>query len=115
MKSGRVRLPDAGFTSNARLPKTLEPIPTTSPDLAIEVLSDSNTAAEIRQKLIEYFQTGTRLAWIVDPSTRTVAIYHKAGEPTRTVGESDMLDGGEVLLGLSFEVSKIFKRVPRGE
>src|SRR5687768_14709603 len=43
MKSGRVRLPDVGFTAKARLPKTLEPIPTISPDLAVEVLSETNT------------------------------------------------------------------------
>ncbi len=59
MKSGRVRLPDVGFVSKERLPKTLESIPTISPDLAVEVLSDSNTASEMSQKLLEYFQSGT--------------------------------------------------------
>src|SRR2546423_7521926 len=84
--SNRIRLPDVSFISLARLPKTREPIPTLAPDLAVEVLSEGNTAAEMNQKLIEYFQSGTRLAWIIDPIARTAAIYHAAGGPTRGVG-----------------------------
>lgn len=53
--SGRVRLPDVGFTTAARLPKTREAIPSLAPELAVEVLSESNTKAEIDQKLQEYF------------------------------------------------------------
>src|SRR3712207_2857672 len=43
MRSGRVRLPDVAFVSTARLPTTPEPVPTLGPDLAVEVLSESNT------------------------------------------------------------------------
>jgi Uma2 family endonuclease len=113
MKSGRVRLPDIGFTLRDRLPKTLAPIPSLSPDLAIEVLSESNTAREIEQKLKEYFQSGTRLAWIVDPPTRTVTVYHSAGAPARMVSESETLDAEPVLSGFSATVAEFFKDVPR--
>ena len=57
---------------NSRIPLTREAIPTLSPDLAVEVLSESNTTQEIDQKLLEYFQSGTRLVWVIDPETRTV-------------------------------------------
>ncbi len=113
MKSGRVRLPDVGFTSNARLPKTLAPIPSLSPDLAVEVLSDTNTKAEIDQKLREYFQSGTRLAWIIDPPTRTVAVYQAAGLSTGVLGETEVLDGGDVLPGFTVAVADLFRNVPR--
>jgi hypothetical protein len=46
MTSSRVRLPHVVFVSLACLPQTREPIPTLAPDLAVEVLSASNTAAE---------------------------------------------------------------------
>lgn len=113
MKSGRIRLPDVSFVSNARLPQTREPVPTLAPDLAIEVLSESNTAAEMRMKLTEYFQTGTRLAWLVDPHTRSVAVYTSPDEPVSTVPETGNLDGGVVLPGLQIHVADMFLNVPR--
>ena len=112
MTSGRVRLPDVVFVSLARLPRTREPIPTLGPDLAVEVLSESNTAAEIAQKLREYFQSGTRLAWIVDPPTRTVAIYHGPGQPTRVLDSAGQLDGEEVVPGFTLPVADLFRNVP---
>ena len=115
MTSGRVRLPDVVFVSLARLPRTREPIPTLAPDLAVEVLSESNTSAEIAQKLREYFQSGTRLAWIVDPPTRTVAIYHGPGEPTRVLDTAGQLDGEEVVPGFTLPVADLFRNVPPTE
>jgi Uma2 family endonuclease len=101
------------FVSAARLPKTLEPIPNLAPDLAVEVLSESNTPAEIQQKLVEYFQSGTVLAWTVDPSDRTVAVYHAAGKPTAVVAENGALSGETVLPGFTVAVAEFFQSVPR--
>jgi Uma2 family endonuclease len=115
MASGRVRLPDVVFVSLARLPRTREPIPTLAPDLAVEVLSESNTPAEIAQKLREYFQSGTRLAWIVDPPTRTVAIYHSPGAPTRVLDAAGQLDGEQVVPGFTLPVADLFRNVPPTE
>jgi Uma2 family endonuclease len=116
MKSGRVRLPDVAFISESDLPggkAPREPIPQLPPTLAAEVLSESNTAAEIRQKLKEYFQSGTRLAWIVDPATRTVAVYVQASDtPAAILTESDVLDGGTVLPGFTMPVSELFEVLP---
>jgi Uma2 family endonuclease len=112
MKRGRVRLPDVAFTSAARmaaLPKPRPKIPAIAPDLAVEVLSESNTAAEIKQKLVEYFESGTRLAWIIDPATRSVAVYHAASPgPARVLVETDTLEGESVLPGFSVAVSELF-------
>lgn len=113
MKSGRIRLPDVSFVSKARLPQTLAPVPSLGPDLAVEVLSEGNTEAEMRQKLAEYFQSGTRLAWIIDPGPRTVAVYTAADGPPTIVPESGSLDGGAVLPGLSIRVADLFLNVPR--
>jgi Uma2 family endonuclease len=110
--SNRVRLPDVAFVSKERLPKTLAPIPTLAPDLAVEVLSKTNTRAEMAQKLIEYFQSGTRLAWIIDPQTRTVAIYHAPGEPTRVLDITGELDSEQVLPGFKLPVAEAFRGVP---
>ncbi len=75
--SGRVRLPDVSYFSMERFPKSKQPIPTLAPDLAVEVLSESNTKSEIDQKLREFFDSGTRLVWIVDLPSRSVTVYHR--------------------------------------
>lgn len=112
MKGGRVRLPNVAFVSAERLatlPKPHPPIPSIAPDLAVEVLSESNTRVEIRQKLKEYFESGTRLAWIVDPPTKTVAVYEApTEEPARTLREHESLDGGTVLPGFALAIAEIF-------
>jgi Uma2 family endonuclease len=117
LAGGRVRMPDVAFVSFDRLPERrvpAEPIPTLSPDLAVEVLSESNTPAEIDQKLREYFQSGTRLAWVIDPRARTIAVFHAAGQPSRVLHETDHLDGDHVLPGFSMAVDELFRNVPRG-
>jgi Uma2 family endonuclease len=113
MSSGRIRLPDVSFISTGRLPTTPKPVPVVSPDLAVEVLSEDNTTAEMNQKLREYFESGTRLAWIVDPKPRTVAVYHSPGDPTRVLSESDSLDGERVVPGFSMAVADLFRNVPK--
>jgi Uma2 family endonuclease len=114
MSSGnRVRLPDVAFVSKNRLPKKRGRVPTLAPDLAVEVLSATNTEAEMAQKLREYFPSGTRLVWYIDPATRTVAVYHAPGEPTRVLSESDTLDGEQVIPGFTMPVADLFRNVPR--
>ncbi len=112
---GQVRLPDVSFVSIQRLPGgqvPREPIPSIAPDLAVEVLSPSNTRAEMRQKLAEYFESGTRLVWLIDPPSKTVAVYEGAVAPARTLSESDTLDGGTVLPGFTLVIAELFAQLP---
>jgi Uma2 family endonuclease len=119
MVSGRVRLPDVTFVANEDLPGgsiPTEPVPTLRPTITAEVLSETNTEAEIRQKLLEYFESGSRLAWIIDPATRSVAVYTAfTVQPARILMHGDMLDGGDVLPGFSVSVAELFRAVPRKE
>jgi Uma2 family endonuclease len=107
---GLVRVPDVSFTSwdhfkERKVPA--EPIPSLAPVLAIEVLSGSNTPAEMQRKRGEYFASGTRLVWEVDPEERTVCIYSSDGAVTR-LDASQTIDGGEVLPGFSLKLSELF-------
>ncbi len=75
---GLVRMPDVAFASWDRIPGRrvpTEPIAEFAPDLAVEVLSPSNTPAEMARKRREYFQAGVRLVWEVNPKARTVAVF----------------------------------------
>jgi Uma2 family endonuclease len=107
---GSVRIPDVAFVSKERLPGgrvPTEPVPLLSPDLTVEVLSESNTVAEMARKRREYFASGGRLDWEVDPDARTVTVYTS---PTESVvhGEDESLDGGAVLPGFTLSIRSIF-------
>jgi len=75
-------VPDVAFASwdrfpDRKIPKA--PIPSLAPDLVIEVLSESNTKAEMERKRGEYFSSGVRLVWEFDPESRTVTVYTPDG------------------------------------
>ena len=113
--AGRVRIPDVAFTSWDRIPdrrRPVEPIPDLAPDLAVEILSASNTPAEMRQKRADYFTAGVRLVWQVDPAARTISVYTAAEEST-LLTEADTLDGGVVLPGFTLRVAELFAELDR--
>ena len=104
-----VRGPDVSFFSSDRLPidDRAKHFIEGSPDLCVEILSPSNSKREIRTKLQEYFASGTRLAWLVDPQTRTVTVHQNADEGI-VLNASDTLDGGDVLPGFACQVRELF-------
>jgi Uma2 family endonuclease len=109
-----VRLPDVTFVRWERYPnrqRPTQPIPDMVPDLAVEVLSNSNTPAEMERKLKEYFFAGASLVWFVDPDTRTVEVCRSPDERV-TLTEDEALDGGDVLPGLRLPVRSVFSRTP---
>jgi Uma2 family endonuclease len=115
MRNGRIRLPDVAFVSRERFPGNqlpAEAIPSLTPDLAVEVLSESNTVAEMEQKLREYFQSGTRLAWLIDIRERTISVYHEPARPLRVLEAADLLDGEQVAPGFSMPVAELFRNLP---
>jgi Uma2 family endonuclease len=108
---GLVRIPAVAFVSRERLPgghMPAEPIPDLVPDLAVEVLSKSNTTAEMARKRGEYFGAGARLVWLIDPDTRTAAVYDAGDRPPRQLTELDSLDGGGVLPGFALPLKELF-------
>ena len=79
---GLIRAPDVSFMARGRLTRYKrggERYPSMAADLAVEVISKSNTKAEIARKMDEYFAAGTRLAWVVDPKTETVRVHQAPG------------------------------------
>jgi Uma2 family endonuclease len=107
---GLVRIPDVSFLSWDRIPGGKVPseaIPPIGPDLAVEVLSESNTKREMARKRREYFASGTRLVWEVDPESRTVSVYN-APERFQMLSETDTLDGGDLLPGFALRLTDLF-------
>ncbi len=111
---GKIRMPDVAFLSWAHFPDRVlpsEPVPELAPDLAVEVLSKGNTRAEIALKLREYFQSGVRLVWIIDPRKR-IARVHTAPKQWTTITEEEALGGGEILPGFQVTLRELFAELP---
>lgn len=110
MQNGRNRLPDIYFTPWSALPTDhthLQPVAHYPIELAVEILSDGDTPAEMLQKRREYFASGTRLVWIVDPDARTVAVF--TDPDTHTVlSAADTLSGDPVLPGFALPLTDLF-------
>ena len=107
---GLVRIPDASFISWQRLPDRKIPrtaIADLAPDLAVEVISRSNTREEMDRKLADYFSSGARLVWYVYPSERQIKVY-LAPSLSTTLGDQETLDGGEILPGFSLSLAQFF-------
>jgi Uma2 family endonuclease len=109
-----VRVPDASFVRADRLPSegVGRGLLKFAPDIAIEVLSPSETESELQEKLDDYQVSGTSLVWVVNPERRSVTVVAN-NAPLRPLHEGDMLDGGDVLPEFSCAVSDIFEGIAR--
>lgn len=105
------RAGDVMFVSLAKFPNGVLPIhekiPALVPDLDVEVLSESNTKAEMLRKRTEYFRAGVQLVWEIDPETRTANMYTTA-ESFTTIDENGTLDGGTVMTGFHVPLRQLF-------
>ncbi len=100
---------DAAFIGREKLAQISEPdkyLPF-APDIAIEVVSPNDTAREIKQKVSMYLNAGTPLVWIVYPSDQSVVVHYPDGT-SKTIADTQILDGGDILPDFSVQVSAFF-------
>lgn len=106
--AGERYIPDVAFISKARQPTRVRaaynPL---APDLAVEVLSPTNNAEDMRIKIANYLSAGT-VVWLADPDVPRIEVY-VPGQPVKILGMDDVLDGGEVLPGFSVAVRDLFE------
>jgi Uma2 family endonuclease len=106
-----VRIPDVSFIRRDRLPGGKFPkkdkLLTLAPDLAVEVLSEGNTRAEMARKRRDYFLAGIRIVWIIDPRKEKADVY-TAPDKKKRVGPDQALEGGEVLPGFTLVLKELF-------
>jgi Uma2 family endonuclease len=106
-----VRAPDAAFVSRARLEEVgeIEGYWPGAPDLAVEVISPSDTHTEVVEKALAWLEAGCRMVLAVDPSRRTVTVYRALDDIRILTGEADeTLDGADVVPGWSLPVAELF-------
>jgi Uma2 family endonuclease len=115
LRIGLVRIPDVSFIPWDRMPGGKfpdDPIAALVPTLAVEVLSEGNTKAEMERKLRDYFDAGVQLVWFIQPKTQTATVYTSPTK-ARRVGKEGVLSGGDVLPGFSLSLKELFSRAQR--
>lgn len=78
-----------------------------APDLAVEVVSPSDTASDMEQKVQEYLRNGTQRVWVVYPDSRRIEVYSPDGT-SRGYREDTAIQDEELLPGFSLELREIF-------
>jgi Uma2 family endonuclease len=101
-----VRVPDVAFIRSGRDIATDRPFEG-APDLAVEVVSPTNTPREIDHRISDYFAAGCKRVWVLYPEHREVYIHGLAG--VKGLRAEDSLEDTELLPGFSVKVSMLFE------
>lgn len=110
MANRNCRAPDISFVARERLRGLDRRAPAFiqgAPDLAVEVLSPDLTPRELDARLRDFFASGTRLAWVIDPGREFAEVCH-APDRRRLVPANGTLDGEGILPGFTFPVAELF-------
>ncbi|MEA2528077.1 MAG: hypothetical protein QOF73_5304 [Thermomicrobiales bacterium] len=98
--------PDVFFIGKDRVPSQTEleaDYVRVPPDAVVEVLSPSNTSAEIEEKVLIYLRASVRLVLVANPSHKTISVRTPGGSE-RNLG----IGGGDALPGFLVPVARLF-------
>jgi Uma2 family endonuclease len=103
-----VRIPDVSFVPADRmreidLDKRIEG----APALAIEVVSPTDLAEELTQKVKQYLAAGAKAVWVFYPKTREVQVFRADGG-SFVRREQETLEDPDILPGLSLDLKTVF-------
>jgi Uma2 family endonuclease len=103
-----IRQPDVSILSRERIRATdPDNYFEGAPELAVEVVSPSESAEDLDIKTRQYLQNGGQQVWIIYPKTQTVHVF--SGSTVAIILERDqILDGGDLLPGLQLSVASLF-------
>jgi Uma2 family endonuclease len=108
LSPSRVCSPDVAFLSNESVAKgDPDHIYQGPPDLAIEVVSDTESALELRQKIQDYLDAGSKAVWAFYPKLRVIAVYDQSG--AKELRADRVLEAPEILPGFQVRVSRFFE------
>lgn len=109
---GPQRRPDVAFVSFARWPRGQVLPPgdpwDVVPELAVEVVSPSNRADEVMDKIRDYFAAGVQRVWVIYPRQRLAYVYDTPMTP-RVIGPDGFFEGEDVLPGFRLPLAELFE------
>jgi Uma2 family endonuclease len=106
---GIMRAPDVAFLSGNRLSVVrARGYGAGAPDLAVEVLSPSDSAAEVLERIADWLRAGVRLVWVVDVERRHARVHRPDGSIT-LIPQEGSFDGEDVLPGFTCAIADLLK------
>ena len=107
----RVRQPDLLFVSNERASIIQDGRVHGGPDMVAEIISPSNTRADIEGRLADYASLDVRECWLVYPQLHAVEVLQLEGGQWRRAyirGVGERIESA-VLPGLELDIGEIFE------
>ena len=74
----------------------------------MEILSPNSTRAEIDERLRDFFESGTRLAWIIDPELKRAEIC-RGPTSRKLIGLGGFLEGEDLLPTFRYPLENLFQ------
>ena len=106
---GTALLPDVSFISKARMTKrALSTYVPAMPDLAVEVISPSQSWAQVRRKAETCLRHGSQMVWLIDPQAQSAEIWRRGTERREVIEGDGELSGNDILPGFRLPLRKIF-------
>jgi len=100
--------PDVSFVAQARVTPT-EGFIYGAPDLAIEIISSSQTYLEVFDLLDKYFRYGTKQVWLVIPDKQQIVVHMLDGKSTK-YSVAQTIPGGDLLPGFTLDIATVFEK-----
>jgi len=103
-----VRVPDVAFVRKDRVPQgPHRGYYDGAPDLAVEVVSPSDSWSEVLDKVTDWLNAGTASVWVVDPPSKTIHAYRGNQQPMIYKGDDELRE--ETLLpGFALKLADVF-------
>jgi Uma2 family endonuclease len=109
MVAGERYMPDVGYISNQKQDEVPNVVYNpNAPDLAVEVVSPTDSERQLKYKMANYLAAQTVL-WVVYPESQEIEVF-VPGMPVQKLGINDTLDGGSVLPRFTLVLKDIFSK-----
>ena len=103
-----LRSPDVTFIRFEKLPAEFpQTFAQVVPDLAVQILSPSDSPSQMAAKIGEFLECGVTLVWVVDPERKTATVYRSISD-TKQYSSDDVITAEPILPGFSCPVSRFF-------
>ncbi|MGH9605526.1 MAG: Uma2 family endonuclease [Terracidiphilus sp.] len=111
LPDGSTLSPDAGWVERSRIESLSEDererfLPF-APDFVVEILSPSDSLADLDAKMEQWVDNGARLGWRIDPYRGTVAIFAPGSVP-RVLDQPESVDGSGPVQGFQLQMAPIW-------
>lgn len=111
LPDGSTLSPDAGWVESGRL-ETLtgeqrERYLPFAPDFVVEILSPSDSLAELDAKMERWIANGAKLAWRIDPYGGTVAVYSAEAAPA-VLNRPEVVEGSGPVAGFQLKMARVW-------